>query len=185
MTDNLSDQEFAPIAAAMKKLPYFSPSPQFADKVMARVRVQGPAQLPAVAAPVAPVRRSYPEPSYAPLERRVSMVPSADFRRSIPARIAAASLVAAVGVTMATVALVTLFNLDVFLLVSRVFGPSTMSFLTALATDASTTAGATAASAAASAGTATGLAVVGSFAAGAVDATAALRAAASASRKAA
>ena len=169
----------------MKELPYFSPSPQFADKVMARVRIPVAGHLPAVAAPAAPVRRSYTAPSYAAGERRSSSLPTADYRRSIPARIAAASLVAAVGVTMATVALVTLFNLDVFLLVSRVFGPSTMSFLTALATDASTTAGATAASAAASAGTAAGLAVVGSFAAGAIAATAALRAAASASRKAA
>jgi hypothetical protein len=185
LTDNISDQEFAPIAAAMKKLPQFSPSADFADKVMARVRVQGPARLPATAAPVAPARRSYPAPSYAAsIDRRASSVPS-DYRRSIPARIAAASLVAAVGVTMATVALVSLFNLDVFLLVSRVFGPGTMSFLTALATDAGSAASATAASAGAAAGTATGLAVMGSFAAGAVAATAALRAAATASRKAA
>jgi hypothetical protein len=186
LTDNISDQEFAPIAAAMKELPYFSPSADFADKVMARVRVQAPAHVPSVAAPMAPVRRSYPAPSYAAAspERRSAPVPS-DYRRSIPARIAAASLVAAVGVTMATVALVSLFNLDVFLLVSRVFGPSTMSFLTALATDASASASATAASAGAAAGTATGLAVLGSFAAGAVAATVALRAAATASRKAA
>jgi hypothetical protein len=185
LTDHISDQEFAPIAAAMKELPYFSPSPQFADKVMARVRIQGAGQVPAVAAPASPARRSYASPSYAaPVERRAAPVPS-DYRRSIPARIAAASLVAAVGVTMATVALVSLFNLDIFLLVSRVFGPSTMSFLSALATDASASASATAASAGAAAGTATGLAVMGSFAAGAVAATAALRAAATASRKAA
>jgi hypothetical protein len=113
------------------------------------------------------------------------MVPQTDLRRSLPARIAAASLVAAVGVTMSVVALVTIFNLDLFVLVSRIFGPSTMAFLSGLATEASTTAGATATSVAASAGTATGMAVIGSFAAGAVAATAALRVAATASRKAA
>jgi hypothetical protein len=188
LTDNYSDQEFEPIAAAMKELPYFSPSPQFADKVMARVRISGAAQVPAVfeAAPARPLRRSSPAPVYASVDRRLS--PSADrsdLRRSIPARIAAVALVTSVSVTMAAVALVTMFNFDIFLLVSRVFGPSTMSFLAALATDVSATASGTAASAAASAGTATGLAVMGSFAAGAVAATAALRAAASASRRAA
>ena len=185
MTDNQSDQEFAPIAAAMKKLPSFSPSPQFADKVMARVRIQGASHVPA-AIPAAPVRRSTPAPAYPVMDRRVQApVQSSDLRRSIPARLAAAALVASASVTVATIALVALFNVDLFLLVSRVFGPGTMSFLTALAADASATASATAASASASAGTAAGLAVIGSFAAGAVAATAALRAAASASRKAA
>lgn len=183
MTDNQSEQEFAPIAAAMKELPYFSPSPDFADKVMARVRVQGAAQVPA-AIPAAPVRKSYPAPAYPDMERRAP-VERTDLRRSIPARIVATALVASASVTMATIALVAFFNFDILLLVSRVFGPGTMSFLTALAADASATAGATAASASASAGTATGLAVMGSFAAGAVAATAALRAAASASRRAA
>ena len=188
MTDNYSDQEFAPIAAAMKELPYFSPSPQFADKVMARVRVRGVIQVPAIVETpsVRPVRRSSPAPVYASVDRRsAAPVERADLRRSVPARIAAAALVASLSVTMATVALVTLFNFDIFLLVSRVFGPGTMSFLAALATDASATATGTAAGAVASAGTAAGMAVLGSFAAGAVAATAALRAAASASRRAA
>jgi len=39
LIDDFSDDDFAPIAAAMKELPYFAPSPHFADKVMARVNV--------------------------------------------------------------------------------------------------------------------------------------------------
>ena len=184
MTDYFpEEEEFAPIAKAMKDLPYFAPSPQFADKVMARVRIPGALEVPA-----ATDRRAIAvQPEWSPpVERRApALVPQTNLRRSIPARIAAASLVAAVGVTMSVVALVTIFNLDLFVLISRVFGQSTMSFLSGLATEASATASTTAAGAAASAGTATGMAVIGSFAAGAVAATAALRVAATASRKAA
>ncbi len=185
MTDHFSEEEFAPIAKAMKDLPYFAPSPQFADKVMARVRIPGAAEVP-VQVPATFDRRAIRPEWSAPIERRApSMVPQTSLRRSIPARLAAASLVAAVGVTMSIVTLVTLFNLDLFVLVSRIFGPSTMAFLSSMATEVSASATATAASAGAAAGTATGLAVIGSFAAGAVAATAALRAAATASRKAA
>ena len=181
MTDYFQEEEFAPIAKAMKDLPYFAPSPQFADKVMARVHIQGAVQVPTAAD-----RRAI-EPAWsAPIERRSpTPVPQTSYRRSIPARIAAASLVASIGVTMTVVALVTLFDLNLFVLVSRIFGQSTMSFLASLATDATATATATASSSAAAAGTTTGMAVIGSFAAGAVAATAALRAAATASRKAA
>ena len=181
MTDYFSEEEFAPIAKAMKDLPYFAPSPQFADKVMAHVRVPGAVQVPAVTD-----RRSIQPAWSAPIERRSpTPVPQTNYRRSIPARLAAAGLVASVGVTMTVVALITLFDVNLFLLVSRIFGQSTMAFLAAMASDATATAGATAASGAAAAGTATGMAVIGSFAAGAVAATAALRAAANASRKAA
>ncbi len=187
MTDNYSDEEFAPIAAAMKKLPQFAPSPHFADEVMSRVRIPA-AQVPMVAQAM-PVtrRREAVVPMYsAPIERRSTMpVDRPDLRRSIPARIAATALVASMSVTMAAVAMVAFFNIDILLLVSRVFGPGTVSFLTALATDVSVTAASTATGAAASAGTGAGVAVGGSFAAGLVAATALLRAAASASRKAA
>ena len=181
MTDYLSEEEFAPIAKAMKDLPYFAPSPQFADKVMARVRVPGAVQVPSLAD-----TRAF-EPRYsAQIERRApALVPQTNLRRSIPARIAAASLVASLGVTMAVAAVVALFDIPLFVLVSRIFGQSTMTFLASLASEATAAAGATAGSTAAAAGTATGMAVIGSFAAGAVAATAALRAAATASRKAA
>lgn len=187
MTDNYSDEEFAPIAAAMKKLPYFAPSPQFADKVMARVRVPGAAQVPMVAQAVPVARRSEAVAPYAHrTERRHQVqVPGEDLRRSIPARIAATALAASLSVTIAAVALFSFFNVEVLLLVSRVFGAETVSFLTALAADASASVTTTATGVAASAGTAAGMAVAGSFAAGLVVATAALRAAASASRKAA
>ena len=179
MTDYFPEEEFAPIAKAMKDLPYFAPSPQFADKVMAHVRIQGAVQVPVVA------QRRAVQPAWsAPIERRSpTPVPQTNYRRSIPARLAAAGLVASVGVTMTVVALITLFDLNLFVLVSRIFGQSTMAFLAAMASDATATAGATAASGAAAAGTTAGMAVIGSFAAGAVAATAALRAAANASRK--
>ena len=181
MTDHFSEEEFAPIARAMKDLPYFAPSPQFADRVMAHVRVPGAVQVPVVAD-----RRAIQPAWSAPIERRSpTPVPQTNYRRSIPARLAAAGLVASVGVTMTVVALITLFDVNLFVLISRIFGQSTMAFLAAMASDATATAGATAASGAAAAGTTAGLAVIGSFAAGAVAATAALRAAATASRKAA
>ena len=181
MTDNFSEEDFAPIAKAMKDLPYFAPSPQFADKVMARVRIPGAVQVPAVAD-----RRAIEPRWSAPIERRSPHpVPQANYRRSIPARLAAASLVATVGVTMTVVTLIALFDVNLFVLVGRIFGQSTMAFLASMATEAAASATATASSTAAAAGTGTGLAVIGSFAAGAVAATAALRAAATASRRAA
>ena len=181
MTDDFSDEEFAPIAAAMKQLPQFAPSPHFADKVMAQVRIGGAVQVPVVR----DIRAM--EPRYnAPIERRApAPMHQPDLRRSIPARIAATALVASLGMTMTVVALVAFFDLNLFMFVSRILGASTMTFLTGLATDATASVTATAAGAAASAGTGAGMAVFGSFAAGAVAATAVLRAAASASRKAA
>jgi hypothetical protein len=181
VTDNFSEEEFAPIAKAMKDLPYFSPSPQFADKVMAHVHIRGAVQVAAVAD-----RRAI-EPAWsAPVERRSPHpVPQTNYRRSLPARLVAASMVATVGVTMTVITLIALFDVNLFVLVGRIFGQSTMAFLASLATDTAASATATASSTAAAAGTGTGLAVIGSFAAGAVAATAALRAAATASRRAA
>jgi hypothetical protein len=181
LTDDYSEEEFAPIAAAMKNLPSFAPSPRFADKVMARVRIEGASNLPVAAEirSVAPVYR-------APIERRApAPVVQTDYRRSLPARMLAGALVASLGVTMTAVVLVSVFNFNLFLLISRVFGESTMAFLASFATDAVATTTATATSTIAAAGTASGALVAGSFAIGAVAATAALRAAASASRRAA
>ena len=181
MTDDFSDEEFAPIAAAMKKLPSFAPSPHFADKVMARVRNPGIVNIPA-RTEIRSIAPSY----VAPIERHASMPAiQPDLRRSLPARIAVTALVASLGVTMTAIVLVGVFNFNLFMLISRVFGESTMTFLARLASDAGTSVTATAANTAAAASTVMGAAVVASFAAGAVAATAALRAAASASRKAA
>lgn len=181
MTDDFSDAEFAPIAAAMKKLPYFAPSSHFADEVMARVHVPG-----AVRVPVAAQSRSVAPGYIAPPVRRERPVPAtADLRRSIPARLAATALVASFGAAVTALVLFTVFNVDIFVLLTRIFGEGTIGFLATLSADASTTAGATAATAGAALGTATGVAVVGSFVAGAAIATAGLRAAASASKRAA
>jgi hypothetical protein len=178
---NFSDEEFAPIAAAMKDLPQFAPSPHFADKVMSRVRIAGAANVPVAARPMAV------SPGYiSPPVRRESYVPAKpDIRRSIPARLAATALVATFGTAVAAIVLVSVFNVDLFVLVARVFGQGAVGFLAGLAADATSSAGATAASTTAAAGTVTGAAVIGSFVAGAAIATAGLRAAASASRKAA
>jgi hypothetical protein len=181
LIDDFPDADFAPIAAAMKELPYFAPSPHFADSVMARVNVAGAAHLP-----VASRARTVAPGYIAPPARRESYVPArADLRRSIPARLAATALVASFGAAVTAIVLVTVFNVDLFVLLSRVFGEGAIGFLASLASDASASAGATAASSSAAVGTATGAAVIGSFVAGAAIATAGLRAAASASRKAA
>ncbi len=182
MEDHISDEEFAPIAAAMKELPYFAPSPQFADKVMARVRIQGATGLP-VAAQARSVAPGFIAPAPVRRENFAPAVP--DYRRSIPARIAATALVATFGTAVAAILLINIFNIDLFVLVTRVFGQGAVGFLAGLAADASSSVGATAASGAAAAGTGAGVAVIGSFVAGAAVATAGLRAAASINRKAA
>jgi hypothetical protein len=183
LTDNFSEeQEFAAIAKAMKELPYFAPSPQFADKVMSRVRIQGATGLPVVAQ-VRSVAPGYIAP--APVRRETFTPAIPDHRRSIPARIAATALVATFGTAMAAIILVSVFNIDLFVLISRVFGQGAVGFLAGLASDASSSIGATAASGATAAGTGAGIAVIGSFVAGAAVATAGLKAAASINRRAA
>lgn len=180
MIDDYPDEEFAPIAAAMKDLPQFAPSPHFADEVMSRVRIAG-AGVPVVA------RQMAVAPGYiSPPVRREAYAPAArDLRRSIPARLAATALVATFGTAVAAILLVSVFNVDLFVLVARVFGQGAVGFMAGLAADATAGAGATAASTSAAASTTTGIAVIGSFVAGASLATAGLRAAASATRKAA
>lgn len=181
MTDDSLDEEFAPIAAAMKRLPYFEPSPQFAERVMARVRIAGRNNLPQVVeAP--PVRSRTWEMAPAPAD---APVPVYYFPRSLPARIAAVALLASLSVTMAAVTLFAMFQMDLFVLVARVFGEGAIGFLATLGADGVATVSGISASAGAAAGTLAGLAIAGSFAGGAIAATAGLRAAAAASRKAA
>ncbi|HVF39933.1 MAG TPA: hypothetical protein VM939_08530 [Gemmatimonadaceae bacterium] len=182
MKDEMTPEEFAPIAEAMKSLPSFAPSPHFADKVMARVRVASPARHPAVAHPRAVPA---PAPIFAPERTRPAVPPAHYYPRSIPARLTAVALLATTSVTISLVALVAIFNVDLFVFIARVFGEGAIGFLASLGADATVTATSTAASTATALGTATGAAVVGSFALGVVAATAGLRAAASANRKAA
>lgn len=182
MTDDYSEEEFAPIAAALKRLPYFEPSPDFADGVMARVSVARPGR-------VAVVGESLPVRQRPQLQLRTTpphMVRQANyFPRSLPARIAAVALLGSLSVTMSAVALFAMFQMDLFVFVAQVFGEGTIAFLASLGADVAGSATVTAASSAAAVGTASGLAIVGSFAAGVVAATAGLRAAASINRKAA
>ncbi len=182
MKEETSPEEFAPIAAAMKRLPSFAPSAHFADGVMARIRVDAAEQyVPVVRPRFVPA----PVPAYVPHRVRPPASPAHYFPRSIPARIAAFALISTLSVTMSLVALVAMFNLDLFVFVARVFGDGAVAFLASLGAEAATTATATAASTATAAGTAAGAAVVGSFAIGVVAATAGLRRAAAANRKAA
>ena len=181
MTDDISDAEFAPIAAAMKELPYFAPSSHFADEVMSRVRIAG-----AMPAPVAAQRQVVAPGHISPPVRRESYLPaSPDLRRSIPARFVAKALAVSFAASVSAVILLMVFNVDILVLVTRIFGRGAVSFILGLVADGSTVASTTAASSAAAAGTAAGAAIIGSFIAGAAVATAGLKAAASANRKAA
>ena len=184
MKDDTTPEEFEPIAAAMKRLPYFAPSPHFADRVMARVHVAPGAQMPVIAK-VAPA--SYParRPIVVPERAQPAAPPAHYFPRSIPARIAAVALLGTLSVAMSLVALISMFQVDLLVFVARVFGENAIGFLAALGADAAATATTTATGSVAAAGTITGAAVIGSFALGAIAATAGLRAAASASRRAA
>lgn len=180
MRDDLSPEEFAPIEQALKRLPYFDPSPGFADGVMARVT-----RFQAVAAPGAlqPVPR---------VVRMPELMPQDDqdvvhyLRRPLPVRLAATALVASAAVTMSVIALLAVFRLDLFLFVIRVFGEQGLGFLGILGNEvAGSVVGDTALGYVQSAGSAAGVATIGAFALGALGATAVLRAAANTTRKAA
>ncbi|MEO5589333.1 MAG: hypothetical protein ABIS03_07085 [Gemmatimonadaceae bacterium] len=181
MTDNYTDHRDEEIAKAVAQLPYFAPSAHFADRVMARVTVPVAGVAPAI------IERRLPEPVWdAPIERRTAAsVPAEHLRRSIPARVAVAALVASVGMTMTLALLVSFFDVNLFAFVGRIFGQGTMTFLAALVGETSASMTATASGTVTAAGTVAGAAVIASFAVGAVAATSVLRAAANSTRKAA
>lgn len=175
MTDDYSDEEFAPIAAGIKRLPQFDPSAQFADRIMARVNAPVAANVPVLVRQRQPVARDQRILQYE------QSLPARGAIASIPARIAAVALIGSVGLAMSFVTLFALFQMDLLVIIARIFGDGAISYIAALSADAATTA----ASTGAVFGTAAGMAITGSFVAGAIAATAVLKAAASANRKAA
>lgn len=173
MREDLSAEQLARIEQALKRLPYFDPSPGFADRVMARVtrfeRVAAPGQIVPL-----------------PREQRIRMpelVPQRDevvhyMRRPLPVRLTAFALVGSAAVTMSLIALIAVFRPDMFLFVASVFGDSALGYLALLGNQvASSVLGETAVGYVAS-GSPLGIATIGSFAVGAIATTAVLRAAA-------
>ena len=173
MREDLSPEQLARIEQALKRLPYFDPSPGFADKVMARVT-----RFKHVAAPgqIVPL----------PREQRIRMpelVPQRDevvhyMRRPLPVRLAAMAVVGSAALTMSLIAILGVFRPDLFLFVASVFGDSALGYLALLGNQvASSVLGETAVGYVAS-GSPLGIATIGSFAVGAIATTAVLRAAA-------
>ena len=178
LRDELSPEEFAPVEQALKRLPYFDPSTGFADRVMARVT-----RFQAVAAPgsIQPVHRT-PMPELVPEREDVVHY----MRRPLPVRLVATALLASAAVTMSLIALMAVFRPDLFMLVVGAFGNQTLGFLAILTNEAGAAIlGDTGLGYVQSAGSLAGIATMATFAAGALGATAVLRAAASSNRKAA
>ncbi len=178
MIDDSTPEDFIAIEQALKRLPYHAPSPDFSDRVMARVtRFQ---HLHLVPSEFAAIRPRLPELASLPTE----VVHYA--RRPLPVRLAATALVASAAITMAVVLLFAVFELDLFVVVARVFGEGAVGFLSALAsTTATSVLGESTVAYLSAAGPTAIAATIGMFALGAVGAAAGLRAAASATRKAA
>ncbi len=173
MREDQSPEEFARVEQALKRLPYFDPSPGFADRVMARVtrfeRVAAPGQIIPL-----------------PREQRIRMpelVPQRDevvhyMRRPLPVRLTAMAVVGSAALTMSLIAIIAVFRPDLFLFVASVFGESALGYLALLGNQvAGSVLGETALGYVAS-GSALGAAVIGSFAVGVIATTAVLRAAA-------
>ena len=180
MRDDLSPEESARIEQALKRLPYFDPSPGFADRVMARVTRFEHAAAPGQIVPVPRVVRM-PE-----LVQQEDADVVHYMRRPLPVRVAATALLASAAVTMSVIALFAVFRLDLFVFVVRVFGEQALGFLALFGSEAAgSVLGDTALGYAQAAGTFAAIATFATFGIGALGATAVLRAAASNTRKAA
>ncbi len=169
MRDDFTPDELA-IKQALKRLPYFDPSPGFSDKVMARVT-----RFQAVAGPgsIQPAPRvRMPEL----VQQREEVVHY--MRRPLPVRVVATALVASAAVAMSLVALMAVFRPDLVMLVVGAFGDQALGFLAVLGNQTATTVlGDTGVSYVRGTGSLAGIATMATFAAGALGATAVLRAA--------
>ena len=178
MRDDLSPDELGPIEQALKRLPYFDPSPGFADRVMGRVTRFQAMAAPGSIQPVTRVRM----PELVPQREEVVHY----MRRPLPVRLAATALLASAAVTMSVIALIAVFRIDLFMLVFNTFGGQALGFLSILGDEAAAAVlGETGLGYVQSAGSLAGVATLATFAVGAIGATAVLRAAASSARKAA
>jgi hypothetical protein len=107
-------------------------------------------------------------------------------RRPLPVRLVATALLASAAVTLSLVAMMAVFRPDLFMMVLGAFGNQTLGFLSILANETGAAVlGETGLGYVQSAGSLAGIATMATFAAGALGATAVLRAAASTTRKAA
>ena len=178
MRDELTPEDFGPIDAALKRLPYFDPSPGFSDKVMARVTRF---QVRAAPGSIQPITRVRMPELAAEREEVVHYM-----RRPLPVRLVATALLASAAVTMSLVAMMAVFRPDLFMMVLGAFGNQTLGFLSILANETGAAVlGETGVGYVQAAGSLAGIATMATFAAGALGATAVLRAAASSTRKAA
>jgi hypothetical protein len=166
------------IEQALKRLPYFDPSPDFANKVMARVTRFQPMVAPGS---IEPVRRM-PMPELVPEREEVVHY----MRRPLPVRLVATALVASAAVTLSLVALMVTFRPDLVMLVVNTFGDQALGYLAILGDQtAAAVLGDSGLSYVQATGSLAMMATMASFAAGALGTAAVLRAAASTTRKAA
>jgi hypothetical protein len=167
-----SPEQLARVEQALKRLPYFDPSPGFADRVMARVTRFQPVAAPGQIIPLPREERVRMPELVAQREEVVHYM-----RRPLPVRLAAMALLGSAAVTMSLIALIAVFRIDLFLFVANVFGDQALGYLAVLGNQvAASTLGDTAFGYVAS-GSAMGAATIGTFALGAIAATAVLRAA--------
>ena len=178
MREEQTPDDFVDIEQALKRLPYFDPSPDFADKVMARVT-----RFQAVAAPgsIQPVPRAVRMPEL--VQQRDEVVHY--LRRPLPVRLVAMALVGSAAVTMSVVVLIAAMRPDLFLFVAQIFGGQALSFMAALGNGVAGSVFGDAGLGYVQAGSLAGAATIGTLVLGAAGATAVLRAAASSNRKAA
>lgn len=178
MREEQTPDEFVDIEQALKRLPYFDPSPDFADKVMARVT-----RFQAIAAPgsIQPVARVVRMPELSPQRNDVVHY----MRRPLPVRVVAMALVGSAAVTMSIVVLVGVMRPDLFLFVAQIFGGEALGFMAALGNGVAGSVFGDAGLTYLQEGSVAGLATIGTLVLGAAGATTVLRAAASSTRKAA
>jgi len=178
LREEQTPDDFVDIEQALKRLPYFDPSPGFADKVMARVT-----RFQAIAAPgsIQPVARAVRMPELVPQRDEVVHY----LRRPLPVRLVAMALVGSAAVTMSVVVLIAAMRPDLFLFVAQIFGGQALSFMAALGNGVASSVFGDAGLSYVQAGSLAGAATIGTLVLGAAGATAVLRAAASSNRKAA
>ena len=178
MRDEQTPDDFVKIEQALKRLPYFDPSPGFADKVMARVT-----RFQAVAAPgsIQPVARVVRMPELSAQRDEVVHY----MRRPLPVRLVAMALVGSAAVTMSVIFLIAAMRPDLFLFVAQTFGGDALGFMAAMGNGVAGSVLGDTGLAYVQSPSLVGAATIGTFVLGAAGATAVLRAAASTTRKAA
>jgi len=178
LRDEQTPDDFVQIEQALKRLPYFDPSPGFADRVMARVTRFQPVAAPGSIQPVPRVVRM---PELSPQRDEVVHY----MRRPLPVRLVAMALVGSAAVTMSVMFLIVAMRPDLFLLVAQTFGGDALGFLAAMGNGVAGSVLGDTGLAYVQSPSVAGAATIGMFVLGGAGATAVLRAAATTTRKAA